>query len=59
MNNTQELEEEFEIILTIRCKGSNRTASYNLCQREIDHGHVPRIVKFFKDQLREKVNATN
>lgn len=52
-------EEEFEIILTVRSRQSNRNIAYSLSQREIDHGHVPRIVNWMKERLKESINATS
>ena len=59
LHHVGEAEEEFEISITVWSKQSDRHMSYLISQREIDHGHVPRIVAWMKDRLKEVHDATS
>jgi len=52
-------EDDFEVVLTVYKRESNLHMAYSLSQREIDHGHIPRIIKFLKERLKEAENATD
>jgi hypothetical protein len=57
--NVDEAEDDFEVVLMVYAREHDLHMAYSLSQREIDHGHIPRIIKFLKERLKEKIDATS